>query len=136
MSIAAGSAGHALRTRRWVGLAVAWAVALLALLALPRLPLTGAGLSRGALLLCGLPIALAAGAAVAYGLNIAYPTVNDAQALRALTGRPVLGGVSELGATYEHGQGRDDARFALALLALLLVYGVWCAAVVGWRAGS
>jgi hypothetical protein len=109
-------------TRRWVGLGVAWLVAVLI-----------AGMSLRAntpavLPLAGLPVALFLGLFVAWGACVMLPTVDDAAALRALTNRPVLGGISQLeGAVPSASSGRTDARFAMLLAGLVVAYGAWLA---------
>jgi uncharacterized protein involved in exopolysaccharide biosynthesis len=72
-----------------------------------------------------LVFALAVGTLVCYGWTQLYPTVLDAAALRTLSRRPVLGGVSLLALTGT--RPALDLRFATAVGGLVLVYAAWLA---------
>ena len=83
--------------------------------------------SRFMVAVAGLFLSLGVGVAVAYGMNMLVPTVQDTATLREICGRPVLGSISRLVTPEAAEQDHRGARhFMMAGGLLLAVNIVWC----------
>jgi polysaccharide chain length determinant protein (PEP-CTERM system associated) len=92
----------------------------------PRVTSTPAFPSRSNLAMIALLVTLVSGIAAAIAADLVWPTFDDRESLRQLTGRPVLGVLSVL--TTETGLARQRAgnlRFGLALGLLVTVQAAW-----------
>jgi len=91
----------------------------------PTAPIVAASPNRMALLAAVWLAALAAGAGVAYGLNLLQPVVGSLRLVNELTPFPVLGVVSAAFPTLEGQEFRRDVwRFSIATAGLVAAFAV------------
>lgn len=87
--------------------------------------------SHVALAMIAVLVSLAAGFLAPTALSLLRPTFDDANSLRALTGRPVLGSISQsLGAAAVQARRSDIVRFGMAIALLVLFQAAWLAWIV------
>ena len=94
----------------------------------PRVQPTPVYHGRLALVPLALFLSLLIGSAVSYGLVMAFPRIEDAADLRALTERPMLASISmRISKATLRRERRGNAAFAVSAVALILSYAVWIA---------